>query len=91
MVNHIAIVLNFSRSVVFRFALTEPIVIRMIPVSIMVACSIPKKPDLPLMYRVLKIVKKIRHNRADKIQPQTDDQLHMRDGRGDVPHIVIKP
>jgi len=42
MVNQIAIVLKRSGSVILRLALAEPMVITVIPASIMVTCSIPK-------------------------------------------------
>jgi len=41
--NQMAIVLNFSLSVIFRFAFAEPMVIKMMLISITVICSIPKK------------------------------------------------
>ena len=43
MLNQMAIVLNFSLSVSFRFALAEPMVISTMAVNIMVLCSMPKK------------------------------------------------
>ena len=41
--NQMAIVLNFSLSVISRFAFAEPMVIKTILISITVICSIPKK------------------------------------------------
>ena len=42
------------------------------------------------MHRILKIIKKISHYRANEIQPQTNDQLHMRNSHGNVPYDIIK-
>jgi len=50
----------------------------------------PEKAELPLMHRIFKIVKKVSYYRADEIQPQTNDQLHMRNSSGNVPYAVIK-
>ena len=50
----------------------------------------PEKAELSVMHRIFKIVKKVSHYRADKIQPETDDQLYMRNGGGNVPHAIIE-
>ncbi len=42
------------------------------------------------MYSILKIIKKVSHYWADKIQPQTENQLNMRYGSGNMPYAVIK-
>ncbi|WP_347053599.1 hypothetical protein [Flavobacterium olei] len=42
-VNQISIVLNFSRSVDFLFAIAEPMVKKTIDININVICIIPKK------------------------------------------------
>ena len=55
MVNHIAIILNFSLLVDFLFALAEPIVISVIAISIMVMCSMPKKRIARSCTAVLKL------------------------------------